>query len=68
MDIRFFNNPHNGRWWVEVPGEEGITVKSCCKQDYDDAIRNIIPEKWIISFKKSNSKSGTKKNNFIDSD
>ncbi len=68
VDIRFFNNPHNGRWWVEVPGEEGITVKSCCKQDYDDAIRNIIPEKWIISFKKSNSKSGTKKNNFIDSD
>ncbi len=68
VDIRFFNNPQNGRWWVEVPGEEENIVKSCCKQDYDDAMRNVLPEKWIISLKKSNSISGTKKNNLIDSD
>ena len=68
VDIRFFSNPQNGRWWVEVPDEDGNIVVSCCKQDYDDAIKNIIPEKWIVSVKKSNSISGTKKNNFTDSD
>jgi len=68
VDIRFFNNPQNGRWWVEVPGEDENVVVSCCKQDYDEAIKNIIPEKWIISAKKSNSISGSKKNNFKDSD
>ena len=68
IDIRFFSNPQNGRWWVEVPGEDENIVISCCKQDYDDAIKNIIPDKWIVSVKKSNSISGSKKNNFKDSD
>ena len=68
VNIRFFNNPQNGRWWVEVPGENENMVISCCKQDYDEAMKNIIPEKWILSVKKSNSISGSKKNNFTDSE
>jgi len=68
VDIRFFNNTQNGRWWVEVPDEDNSSIISCCKQDYDEAIKNIIPEKWIISVKKSSSISGSKKNSFTDSD
>ncbi len=68
MDIRFFNNPENGRWWVEVPGKEESLIISCSKPDYDKAMRNNIPEKWIFSMKKNGSISGTKNNNFADSD
>jgi len=63
IDIRFFNNPQNGRWWVEVPGDEKSTIISCTRQDYDKAAANDLPEKWIFFLKKSASESGTNDNN-----
>ena len=68
IDIRFFNNPQNGRWWVEVPGDKKSTIISCTKQDYDKAAANDLPEKWIFSLKKSASESGTNDNNSSDID
>ncbi|NPA37759.1 MAG: hypothetical protein GXO47_13020 [Chlorobi bacterium] len=67
-DIRFFNNQVNGRWWVEVPSDEGMSVISCTEEDYVKATNNEIPEKWIFSLKKSAYKSAIKNNNLSDID
>ena len=60
MDIRFFNNPQNDRWWVEVPDKNSKVIMSCSKEDYDNALKNELPEKWIFFTKKSSSESGNK--------
>ena len=66
LDIRFFNNPQNDRWWVEVPGKENSIIVSCSKEDYDNAMKNEMPEKWIFFTKKSGSKSGNKNDSLSD--
>ena len=53
MDIRFFSNPQNDRWWVEVPYKNSKVIMSCSKEDYDNALKNEMPEKWIFFIKKS---------------
>lgn len=48
LDIKFYNNPENNRWWVEVPGAEGkFEVVACCKADFEEASKNEIPERWF---------------------
>ncbi len=66
LDIRFFNNPQNERWWVEVPGKENNIIVPCSKDDYDNALKNEMPEKWIFFTKKSGSKSGSKNDSLSD--
>jgi hypothetical protein len=68
MDIRFFNNAVNGRWWVEVPGDDEKSIISCNEDDYKKSVTNEIPEKWIFSLKKSVYKSGNKNNNLPNAD
>lgn len=68
MDIRFFNNSVNGRWWVEVPGDDEKSIISCNEDDYKKSVNNEIPEKWIFSLKKSVYKSGNKNNNLSNAD
>ncbi len=68
MDIRFFNNPQNDRWWVEMPDENSKVIVSCSKADYDNALKNELPEKWIFFTKKSGSESGNKEETSTDID
>nr|WP_319401083.1 arginase family protein [uncultured Carboxylicivirga sp.] len=47
IDMRFYNNPINDRWWVEVPAGEGKQIVACSKKDFEDASKNEIPERWF---------------------
>jgi len=46
IDIRFYNNPSNGRWWVEVPSAEGKQIVACSKDEFEEASKNELPERW----------------------
>lgn len=53
VDIKFFNNPINDRWWVEVPGEgneKGIVA--CSRYEFEEASKNDIPERWFRFIRK----------------
>jgi len=52
FDIRFYNNPKNDRWWVEVPGEEHSEIVACSRADFEDASKKDIPERWFRFVKK----------------
>ena len=48
LEIKFYNNPENDRWWVEIPGEnETAEVIACGRMDFETASANEIPEKWF---------------------
>ncbi len=48
LEIKFYNNPDNDRWWVEIPGaNDGRDVISCGRADFETASGNEIPEKWF---------------------
>lgn len=44
--LRFYQNPANGRWWMEVPGQTNMKVVACDYEDYRKALRKELPEKW----------------------
>ncbi len=46
QDIRFFNNPANNRWWMEIPGKQPKII-SCSMRDYHDARQNKIPDRFM---------------------
>lgn len=46
VDIRFFCNPENQRWWVELPGNGSTQIFPCRHKDYERIKENEIPEKW----------------------
>lgn len=46
LHIRFFCNPDNDRWWVELPVKGGKDIFSCSKKDYHMIRENQIPDKW----------------------
>jgi arginase family enzyme len=50
--LKFYQNPVNGRWWMEVPSYQENIVVSCDYDDYRKALRNEIPEKWWRFFLK----------------
>jgi arginase family enzyme len=60
IDIRFFNNPDNDRWWVEVPADDETVIVACEKRDYLKVAESELPEKWMRFLKKSNCKSDEK--------
>lgn len=48
LEIKFYNNPENDRWWVEIPGANNtVEVIACGRKDFDVASANEIPEKWF---------------------
>ncbi|MCU4156477.1 arginase family protein [Carboxylicivirga sp. A043] len=48
LEIKFYNNHDNDRWWVEIPGENNdAEVIACARNDFDAASTNEIPEKWF---------------------
>ncbi|WP_430816998.1 arginase family protein [Carboxylicivirga sp. RSCT41] len=53
LEIKFYNNPDNDRWWVEIPGEKDmVEVIACDRTDFDAASANEIPEKWFRHIQK----------------
>ncbi|MCQ2189850.1 MAG: arginase family protein [Paludibacteraceae bacterium] len=49
-EVKFFNNPLNGRWWVEIPGYKGSRIVSCKESDYVAMINREVPEIWFRHF------------------
>lgn len=56
-DLTFWKSMKSGRWWVEVPFVvqerfERHQLVPCSYEDYENAIRNDVPEKWLRIFHK----------------
>lgn len=49
-EVKFFNNPLNGRWWVEIPGYNGKRIVSCKESDYEAMAKREVPEIWFRHF------------------
>jgi formiminoglutamase len=50
--LKFYRNPVNDRWWMEVPSRDEATVMACSRDDYRKALRKELPEKWWRFFLK----------------
>ncbi|MCF8362002.1 MAG: arginase family protein [Prolixibacteraceae bacterium] len=56
--IVFYKSEKTSRWWLEVKSDfenkkpQNSIVVSCTEQDYKDACKNEIPERWWVNFKK----------------
>ncbi len=46
-EVKFFTNPLNGRWWVEIPGYDGNRIVSCKESDYAAMANRDVPEIWF---------------------
>jgi len=53
LDMKFYNNPDNDRWWVEIPNETNEPeIVACARRDFDAASDLEIPERWFRFIKK----------------
>ncbi|TLX70957.1 hypothetical protein E9993_21495 [Labilibacter sediminis] len=52
VDIRFYTNRVNKRWWIEVPFEEKVRMLACDEKDYLLAQHGELPEKWWRFFQR----------------
>lgn len=43
-DTMFLQSKRTNRWWMQLPGNEMI---ACSYNDYLNASRNVIPERWL---------------------
>jgi arginase family enzyme len=43
-DTMFLQSKRTNRWWMQLPGNEMI---ACSYNDYVNASRNVIPERWL---------------------
>lgn len=47
-DLIFIKSNHTGRWWMELTTpDNGITYIACSHDDYLEANRNELPDRWI---------------------
>ncbi len=56
-DLTFWKSNKTGRWWVEVPFVvqerfERHQLVPCAYEDYEAAVKNEVPEKWLRIFEK----------------
>lgn len=56
-DLTFWKSMKSGRWWVEVPfivqeRFERHQLVPCSYEDYEHALNNDVPEKWLRIFHK----------------
>ena len=57
-EIVFYKSNHSGRWWMGVPfqSENKSSANNyfvaCAYQDYEQANKGEIPERWMKTFKK----------------
>lgn len=47
VEIFFYHNPMNDRWWVKIPSEAADRVVSCSRADYLKALDKDFPERWF---------------------
>ena len=59
-EIIFFKSLKTGRWWIEIPFFQNVNNKlkkqsllPCTTQDYEAAMRGILPERWLKAIKKN---------------
>lgn len=57
-DITFYKNILSDRWWMEVPypknrsTQNGSFMVPCSYTDYQTALANEVPDRWIKAFQK----------------
>jgi hypothetical protein len=58
-EIAFYKSNKSARWWMEVPypAREGSKYERhhmapCDKEDYDNAMNNVIPDLWWKTYQK----------------
>jgi len=57
-NITFYKSIKTNRWWMEVPlktNEKKLSGKQiipCSYQDYEDATRGVLPERWLKGLRK----------------
>lgn len=58
-ELTFYKSPFSGRWWIEVPlkqdgklSHERHQLIPCSYRDYEEAVRNEIPDRWWRAMKK----------------
>lgn len=58
-DITFYKSIQSDRWWMEIPHPKNIDPKlikhyyiACTYQEYQQALNNDVPERWIKSYQK----------------
>lgn len=47
VEITFFRNSLNNRWWVKIPSGTGEAVMACSEDDYKKASLNEFPDRWF---------------------
>jgi formiminoglutamase len=55
--LAFYKSNKSGRWWIEIKIVSDNKYKRhalipCTYNDYDDATKQIIPEKWYKAMQK----------------
>ncbi|MCL6295712.1 formimidoylglutamase [Jejuia spongiicola] len=60
QELVFYKSIKTGRWWIEIPFLSEInnklkrhTLLPCMHQDYLDACKNKIPNRWYKAFQKN---------------
>ncbi|MBN2743177.1 MAG: arginase family protein [Marinilabiliaceae bacterium] len=48
LDIQFFCNPTNNRWWVELKNDDCARVIACSEADYKNFCEGSVPEQWWV--------------------
>ncbi len=56
-DLTFWKSKKSGRWWLEVPFTveqrfERQQLVPCSYHDYEEAMQNMLPDKWLRMFEK----------------
>lgn len=58
-EIVFYKSKLSDKWWLEIPCEESIRSKfgshyyvPCSYKDYETALENDLPDRWMLAFKK----------------
>lgn len=56
-DLTFWKSKKSGRWWLEVPFTvdtryERQQLVPCAYADYEEAMKGILPDKWLRMFEK----------------
>lgn len=58
-EINFYKSKKSGRWWMEVPypPQKGLkyerhTLVPCSEEDYIQATKNDVPDRWLLTYNK----------------
>ncbi|MFD2725337.1 formimidoylglutamase [Hyunsoonleella rubra] len=60
QELVFYKSNKTGRWWIEIPFLAEVnnklkrhTLLPCTHQDYVDATKNTVPDRWYKAFQKN---------------